>query len=186
VNGRRPASPAPPRGIVLALALAISALAACGTGASNPPTFPPVGTTPAPAGDATAAARAEVTRLLAIEGLQVTDATSAFRPPEGAMFAGTPRTVIQVTLPDDPTHGYIVLYAFPTRAAALAGANDQAAYIASGPGRAYFVIDTRFTLRVLGGTAIFFSWSPDNSPDARTPSIDLALAQVGTAVPVPA
>jgi hypothetical protein len=175
------------RGLRSAFVAALIAMlvSACGSGSTPPPTFPPVGTTPAPAGDATAAARAEVTRLLGVEGLQVVDASSAFRPPEGAIFAATPRTVIQATLPDDPTHGYIVLYAFPNAAAALAGAKDQAAYIASGPGRAYFVLDTHFTIRLTGNVAIFFFWSPDNSPDARTPSIDLALSQIGTGVVIP-
>jgi hypothetical protein len=90
-----------------------------------------------------------------------------------------------VILPADPAHGFITLYAFASPQAALTAANDQAAYISSGPGRVQFGIDARFTLRVLGSTAVFFWWSPANSPDQNTPAIDLALAQVGTAVPIP-
>jgi hypothetical protein len=160
-------------------------VAGCRLGSGDQPTFPPVGTTPAPAGGATAGARAQVEAALAVEGLQVVDAVAAYRPPEGAIFAAAPRTVIQVVLADDPTHGYIVLYALPTPAAALAAAQDQAAYIASGPGHVLFVPGSQFSLRVLGSVAIFFAWSPDSSPDAHTPSIALALSQVGDEVAIP-
>jgi hypothetical protein len=159
--------------------------AACSVSVSSGPTFPAVGSTTPPVGEATAAARAAVVAALAIEGLQVVDASVAYRPGEGPVFAAAPRSVVQVTLPNDPGHGYIVLYAFDSPASALAGAQDQAAYIASGPGRVQFGTDARFTLRVLGSTAVFFWWSPANALDERTPSIDLALGQVGTAVPIP-
>jgi len=166
--------------------LAAALAAGCGLVGRSGPTFPPLGTTPAPAGESTAGARAQVAAALAVEGLQVIDAVVAYRPPEGAIFAAAPRTVIQVVLPDDPTHGYIVLYALGTPAAALAGAQDQAAYIASGPGHVLFVPGSQFSLRVLGANAIFFVWSPDASPDSRTPSIALALSQIGDEVPIPA
>jgi hypothetical protein len=164
--------------------LATIVVGACAPG-TNGPTFPPVGSTVAPVGDATAAVRAQVANALAVEGLQVVDAAVAYRPPEGARFAAAPRSVVQVTLPDDPTHGYIVLYAFPTPQAAVEAANDQAAYIASGPGLVQFQVDTQFVLRVSGSNAIFFTWSPENSPDPRTPTIALALSQVGTEVTIP-
>jgi hypothetical protein len=168
-----------------ALAIAMALLiGACTISAG--PTFPPAGSSPAPAGDATAVARAQVTAALTVEGLTVQDAKTAYRPPEGAIFAAAPRTVVQVVLPDDPNHGYIVLYAFGTPQQALAGAQDQAAYIASGPGRVQFVPGSQFSLRVVGNIAIFFAWVPDNSPDQRTPSIALALSQIGDEVPIPA
>jgi len=165
--------------------LVVAALVGCSASATLPPTFPPVGVSPPPVGDATAGARTAISNALSTEGLQVVDASVAYRPGEGPLFAAAPRSVIQVTLPDDPTHGYVVLYAFPSPQAALAAATDQAAYIASGPGRVQFGTDARFTLRVLGSTAIFFWWSPANSLDTRTPTIDLALSQVGTIVPIP-
>lgn len=176
------------RRAIVARALAVALVAVVGACSANPstgPTFPAVGSSPPPAGEATAAARAAVVASLAVEGLQVVDAPVAYRPGEGPVFAAAPRSVIQAVLPNDPGHGYIVLYAFDSPASALAGARDQAAYIASGPGRVQFGTDARFTLRVLGSTAIFFWWSPANALDERTPSIDLALAQVGTAVPIP-
>jgi hypothetical protein len=178
-----------PRGPHLApiahVLVAIAVLAGCSASATLPPTYPPVGASPPPVGAVTAAAREAVANALSVEGLEVVDAATAYRPGEGPLFAAAPRSVIQVTLPDDPAHGYIVLYAFASPQAALAAATDQAAYIASGPGRVQFGTDARFTLRVLGSTAVFFWWSPANSPDSRTPTIDLALAQVGTAVPIP-
>ena len=171
--------------ILATAAVLVASLGGCAAGVPARATFPPVGSTTAPAGDANAPARAAIVSALAVERLQVADASVAFRPPEGARFAAAPRSVIQVTLPTDPGGGYIVLYALRSPAAALEAANDQAAYIATGPGRVQFMLDTRFTLRVLGSTAIFFSWSPENSPDPLTASIDIALSQVGTEVPIP-
>jgi hypothetical protein len=171
------------RPLLLAVAAAVLALAGCGPIAAGP-TFPPIGSTPAPASDRTAGAQAQVAGALAVEGLQLKDSPSPYRPPEGAIFAAAPRTVVQVILPDDPTHGFIVLYAFGTPAEARAAAEDQARYIASGPGTVQFLPGTQFSLRVLGNIAIFFAWSPD-SPDARTASIPLALSQVGDEVTIP-
>jgi hypothetical protein len=174
-------TPARQAAVVLVLALV---LAGCVPAAG--PTFPPVGSSPAAAGDLTAGARAQVAAALAVEGLQVQDAQTTFRPPEGPIFAAAPRTVLQAVLPDDPNGGHILLYAFGTPAQALAAAQDQGRYIASGPGRVLYPISTQFSLRVLGNIAIFFSWSADTSPDTRTPSIALALSQIGDEVPIPA
>lgn len=150
------------------------------------PTFPPVGSSPGPAGDLTAGARAQVAAALAVEGLQVQDPQSTFRPAEGAIFAAAPRTLVQAVLPDDPAGGYIVLYAFGTPAQALAAAQDQARYIASGPGRVLYPLSTQFSLRVLGNIAIFFSYASDSAPDPRTPAIGIALSTIGDEVPIPA
>ena len=171
--------------LVIVAVTALAALVGCSASATLQPAFPPVGVTPPPVGTATAATRTAVTNALSVEGLQVIDAPVAYRPAEGPLFAAAPRSVIQVILPADPAHGFVTLYAFASPQDALTAANDQAAYIASGPGRVQFGIDARFTLRVLGSSAIFFWWSPTNSPDDHTPAIDLALGQVGTAVPIP-
>jgi hypothetical protein len=172
--------------LIRRLAIALALVAAACAPVTGGPTFPPVGSTPGPAGDATAGARAQVAAALAVEGIQLVDAQSTYRPPEGAIFAAAPRTVVQAVLPDDPGHGYIMLYAFGTPAQALAAAQDQGRYIASGPGRVLFPIDTQFSLRVLGNIAILFTWSPETSTDARTPSIPLALSQIGDEVAIPA
>jgi hypothetical protein len=167
---------------VVALGLA-AVVAGCSVTAG--PTFPPIGSSPAPAGEVTSGARAQVAAALAVEGLQVDDAKTAYRPPEGPLFASAPRTVIQVALPDDPTHGYIILYAFGTPQQARVAAEDQATYIAGGPGKVQFTPGTSFSLRVLGNIAIFYTWTPDNAPDARTPSLALALSQVGDEIAIP-
>ena len=74
---------------------------------------------------------------------------------------------------------------FASPAAAAAAAAEQATYVASGVGRVQFPPDSRFSIRVVGATAVFFTWSPANSPDARIESIPAALESIGTAVPIP-
>jgi len=171
-------------GIAAAVLGAVS-LAIAGCVASGAPTFPPVGSSPQPAGAATDSAKAQLASALSVEGIQLTDASTPYRPPEGAIFAAAPRTIVQAVLPDDPTHGYLVLYAFGTPQQALAAARDQAAYISSGPGKVQFTPGTQFELRVLGNIAIFFNWTPDNAPDPHQASIPLALSQLGDEVPIP-
>lgn len=146
---------------------------------------PPAGPSPAPAGDATAATKQRVLVALAAVGLQAADALQPYRPPEGRLLAAAPRSVLQATLPDDPSDGFLLIYAFPSAPAARAAASDQATYIASGPGRINFAKDTHFVLRVEDSAVIFFHWSPGASPDARTKSIEDALSTIGTGVPIP-
>ena len=61
--------------------LSIAALAAC-TPATSRTTFPPLGASPRPAGDATAATKQEGVDTLRGVGLQPGDSVRAFRPPE--------------------------------------------------------------------------------------------------------
>jgi hypothetical protein len=172
------------RTAIAAAALALLAVAGCATTRT---TFPPPGSTPAPAGDSTAAARQVVIAALASAGLQAIDATRPFRPPEGPLLAAAPRTVLEVPLPEDPQPAWIVLYALGTPDEAARAARDHAAYLASGTGgRALFAPGTQFVLQVVNSTVIFFSWLPAGSPDQRTATIAETLAAIGTAVPVPA
>jgi hypothetical protein len=163
-------------------------LAGCGAGgpAGPPATFPP---TTFGAGDATgaevAATRAELARALGTLSLQLDDPQVPHRPAESPSFAAAPRAVFQVVLPDDPAHGFVSVYEFADEATAAAAGKDQAAYIASGPGRVQFVPDTRFVLRQVGRTVVFYAWSPLNSPDPRTADIQKALETVGTRIPIP-
>ncbi len=173
-------------GAIVSIALVFAVgVAACG-GPTTRTTFPPPGVTPQPAGEATAAARAEVVGALAELGLQATDAGQAYRPPEGPLLAAAPRTVLQAGLPDDPTHGQIVIYAFGSAPEAGDAARDHAAYVSSGPGRIQYPPGTRFVLRVVGSTVVFFHWSPNVSTDERTRNIEDALLRIGSGVPVPA
>ena len=171
--------------VALLLALVLAATAGCAGGTTRS-TFPPLGTTPQPAGDSTAAARAEVVGALAELGLQATEAVRSYRPPEGPLLAAAPRTVLQATLPDDPSHGFIVIYAFSSPTEAGEAARDHAAYVSTGPGGIQYPPGTRFVLRVVGSTVVFFHWSPDVSTDDRTRNIEDALLRIGSGVPVPA
>jgi hypothetical protein len=168
---------------VALLAAATFAAAACGGGVTRT-TFPPLGSSPAPVGDAASATTRLVIHALSTVGLQGGESIRPYRPPEGPLLAAAPRSVVQATLPDDPGHGFIVVYAFPSSAAAQAAAEDHAAYVESGIGRVYFTSDARFSLRVYGSTVVFFWWSPGSALDPRTETIELALMKVGLEVPV--
>jgi hypothetical protein len=178
--GRRAGGPA------LSMAFAVI-LAGCGVGApvDRPATFPPTTFGPSEAGADVAATRAELARAFGALSLQLDDPQVPHRPPESPTFAAAPRAVFQVVLPDDPGHGFVSVYEFADEVAAATAGRDQAAYIASGPGRVQFVPDTRFVIRQVGRTVVFFAWSPLNSPDPRTADIQKALETVGTGIPVP-
>lgn len=169
----------------IALLLVATLLITTACSARPRATFPPLGSSPAPVGQATAATRGQVIAALAAAGLQAIDAIRAHRPPEGPLLAAAPRSVLQATLPDDPAHGFIVIYALSSSTAAQTAAADHAAYIASGIGRVNFAFDTRFVLRVAGSTVVFFHWSPGAALDERTRSIEDALRTVGTEVQIP-
>lgn len=148
-------------------------------------TFPPIGSTPLPAGDSTNAARQAVIGALATAGIQAADANRSYRPPEGPLLAAAPRTVVQAALADDPDHGFIVIYALDSPNTALAAANDHAAWVASSIGRINFASGTRFVLRVLGSNVILFSWLPGSTPDAVLDRVGPALETIGEGVTVP-
>jgi hypothetical protein len=168
--------------VALAIGLAVS-VSACVTTRNS---FPPEGSTPKPAGDATATTVAQVIAALEGQGLQAAVSSRAYRPAEGPLLAAASRTVIQVTLPDDPAHGSILVYALASPAAAQAAAEDHAAYLAAGiGGGVQYPPGTEFVLRVAGSNVVFFSWLPANSPDARTAQIATALQGVGTEVAIP-
>jgi hypothetical protein len=130
-------------------------------------------------------ARGQVARALAPDGLQLIDARQPFRPPESAALAAAPRGIFQVVLPDDPSHGFIVIYEFRDEASAAAAGREQAAYLGSGPGRVQFPPDTQHLIRQSGTTLITYSWSAANSSDARAPAILVDLATVGTGIAIP-
>jgi hypothetical protein len=146
---------------------------------------PPAAPTTAPAGNA---AQATVDQLVGVLGgaqLQAAIAQRPYRPPETTTLATVPRAVLQVVLPQDPAHGYIVVYELPTAAQAGDAGREFAAYLGSGVGRVNFPIDTRFTVRRVESTVVFFHWSPSNWPDPRSPEIQAVLDGVGEGIPVP-
>lgn len=165
-----------------ALACAL-ALAACVTTRSS---FPPLGSSPKPAGVATAATVAQVISALRTQGVPAVESTRPYRPAEGALLAAAPRTLVQATLPEDPDHGFIVVYAFDSPAAAQAAAEDGAGYLAAGIGGGIQnPPGTDYVLRVVGSTVVFFSWLPAGSPDPGTATVAQVLATLGTGVQVP-
>lgn len=173
---------------VAAVAILVVIVIGALVGGTTPPggaTFPPVGATPGNVGSAAAVTRGEVTRALAAQGLQVEDLARPYRPAEAPAFATAPRIVVRVILPDDPDHGEVVIYEFADPPTASAAAEAQAAYIASGVGRVQFPTESRFVIRVVGSTAVFFTWSPAGAPDPRTASVAAALETLGVGVAVP-
>ena len=170
----------------LALALVVAALAACSTATAPAITYPPASAQPTTA-DTPAIDLALTTLVTALgeQSLVLQDPQRPFRPAEGPALAGTPRVIRQVILPDDPGEGYLVVYDLtePTRAAA-AGA-EQAAYLATGPGRVQTPIGTQHIIRQVGSTIVLYSWIPGTSPDERMPRIADALETVGIGIPVP-
>jgi hypothetical protein len=163
-------------------------LVGCGAGAPNavPVTFPPQSFGPigASTGAATAT-RAALVQALGTKHLQLRDAQVTFRPPESARLTQAPRLVVQALVPDDPNHGFISIYEFPDAASAADAGHEQASYISSGPGRVQFTADTRFVIRQLGQTIVFFTWAPGSTSDATMADIQKALETVGLGIAVP-
>ena len=174
------------RGLVATVALGAVVLG-CAPATGGPAiTYPPASALPSTADTpAIDLAVAQLVTALGDQGLTMQDPQRPFRPAEGPALAGTPRAVYQVVLPDDPSHGYLVIYDLPDAPRAAAAGADQAAYLATGPGRVQTPIGTRHVIRQLGSTVILYSWNPDSSPDERTPRIQDALETLGAEIPVP-
>ncbi|HEX5015681.1 MAG TPA: hypothetical protein VFV72_16160 [Candidatus Limnocylindrales bacterium] len=135
-----------------------------------------------PAATVTAAVgqtRGAIAAALAPFGLQLDDADRPFRPSESRLTAEAPRAVYQVVLPKDPDGGYIVVYEFPDANAARDAGNDLAGYLGTGAGRVAYPIDARHTIRQLGTTLMFYSYSPSIAQDPGAAKIAEALATLG-------
>ena len=171
-----------------ALVAAILALAACGIAAPRGSVAPPVRDSPSPQAtvtNAVAQTRLQVAGALATAAFQLTAPTVPFRPPESPHLAAAPRAVFQAVLPNDPGHGYIVVYEFPDTATAAIAAREMAAYLGTGPGRIQFPNDASHILRQLGTTLIFYSWSAANSPGPDAAAVGQALTAVGQGFDIP-
>jgi hypothetical protein len=172
--------------LVVVVLLIIGAAFAGKVAAPGNQTFPPVGASTGPAGDAAQGTRASIAAALGAANLQVEDVQTAYRPAESPRLAAAARLVIRAVIPDDPDHGRIVIYEFPNSADATAAAQEQATYLASGVGRVQFPTDTQFTLRVVGATVVFYDWSAANSHDpTRAAVVSTALETLGFPVAVP-
>lgn len=168
----------------VALAVAVALVAgSCGIGVSG--SVPAVTFPPGPAGPSTpvtaavAQTRQAIAAALAPYSLQLDDADRPFRPSESRLTADAPRAVYQVVLPQELDAGYIVVYEFPDAARAVDAGNDLAGYLGTGAGRVNFPLDAQHTIRQLGTTLIFYTWSPSTSPDPGSPKVAEALATLG-------
>ena len=186
------ASPAPRRGgppaIVAYLAiggLVLMVLATVLTLVGGPGAAPAASPTIRPAGLAAEQTAGAVTQALGAASFQVSRPQSPYRPPEVPPLFEAPRLVLQAVLAEDPGGGFLIIYELPDTAQAVSVGRQWADYLGSGVGRVQFPIDTRFVLRRVGSTLVFFHWSPENSPDPRTADLAAAIATVGEDVPVP-
>lgn len=165
-------------GAAVALAVAIA-----GCGGTNPSVaLPSVAVTAPPrgVGAATEAARAAIFGALGNAELVVGESAIPYRPAEAATLATAPRSVLQVSLPAEPSNGFIVVYELEDEAAAIDAAKEQHAYLVSGPGRVQYPLGTAHVLQQLGPTVIYYTWLPAASVDPAAPRIAEALRTVGT------
>ena len=174
-----------PRRAASALAVLVLALSlgGCGLGASGSAstvTFPPGPAGPsASVSNAVGLTRQAIAAALAPVRLQLDNAQRPFRPSESRLTADAPRAVYQVVLPEDFDGGYIVVYEFRDAAAAVDAGNDLAGYLGTGAGRVAYPLDARHTIRQVGTTLIFYTWSPSTSPDPRSEEVAEALTTLG-------
>jgi hypothetical protein len=169
-----------------AIVVLASLLAGCATTDGPVATFPPVSVGP----DRTVTPAVNLTRstlvtALAPDGLALTDAQVPFRPPESQRLTDAPRAVYQVVLPNAPDAGFIVVYELADPDHANQAANEQAQYLASGPGRVQSSLESVDVIRVVGNTVVLYSWIPGAARDPKEPSIQGALETVGLGVDVP-
>jgi len=170
------------------LALALVSLAVVG-GCAAPgvpvQTFPPASIGPSrtvsPAVNQT---RAELVRVLGEANLVLADTQAPVRPAEAPLLALAPRAVYQVTLPDDPTRGFIVVYEFSDSAHAADAAAEEQRYLASGPGRVQTPEGTVHVLRQVGSSVVLYDWLPGAAEDADAPAIQPALETLGVGFPI--
>lgn len=168
------------------LVVASVVMAACSAGDVTGPTFPLTSFRPPTAVSAAVeSTRAELVRVLGQQNLVLQDPQTAFRPAEGPALATAPRAIYQVILPDHPTRGYLVVYELRDVPTAAAAGADQAAYLATGPGRVQMPIGSRHVIRQVGSTIVLYSWIPEGSADEREPLIQAALETLGTEIDIP-
>lgn len=184
--GGRVAWPPRRRAARLSILGAISfALASCAPSGEAIPSAPveSIGpaTTVSPAVNQT---RAELVRVLGTANLVLTDTQAPVRPAESPLLTTAPRAVFQVTLPADPTRGYIVVYEFTDSNLAAQAAVEEQRYLATGPGRVQTPEGTVHVLRQVGSTVVLYDWLPGAAKDPAAPDIERVLDTLGTAYPI--
>ena len=181
-DARKPGRPPASFAVLVAITLA---LAACATSGEAIPSAPveSIGpaTTVSPAVNQT---RAELVRVLGTANLVLTDTQAPVRPAESPLLTTAPRAVFQVTLPADPTRGYIVVYEFTDSNLAAQAAAEEQRYLATGPGRVQTPEGTVHVLRQVGSTVVLYDWLPGAARDPAAPDIERTLETLGTAYPI--
>lgn len=172
-------------GLALGLLVVVGA-AACGVTDVPGRTFPVESIGPdrtvTPTVDLT---RAELVKALGQYSLILADTQTPVRKAEAPLLTTAPRAVYQVTLPKDPTKGFIVVYEFRDPAQAATAAAEEQRYLASGPGRVQTPQGTVYVLRQVGSTLVLYDWLPGAAQDDATPGIQVALESLGTDFPIP-
>jgi hypothetical protein len=172
-------------GPVLAAVAILPTLAACGVAETSLPSVPAETVGPAmtvsPAVNQT---RAELVRVLGANQLVLSDTQTPVRPAESPMLVEAPRAVFQVTLPADPTRGYIVVYEFSDSGRAAQAAAEEQQYLGSGPGRVQTPEGTVHVLRQVGPTVVVYDWLPGAARDPSAPKIQTALETLGVGFPI--
>ena len=129
--------------------------------------------------------RAEIVTALAGYSLILADTQTPVRKAEAPLLTTAPRAVYQVTLPKDPTKGFIVVYEFGDPAQAATAAAEEQRYLASGPGRVQTPQGTVYVLRQVGSTLVLYDWLPAAAQDEAAPGIQSALQSLGIDFPIP-
>lgn len=125
-----------------------------------------------------------LTSALAGRGYQMFPPIAPYRPSEPASLTQTPRTVFQVS-GADADQGYVVIYSFPTEAAAAVAGAELASYVASGFGQTNFPTDAQFSVSQVGSTLVFTWYSGARASDpVRTREAFFAIQTVGQPFPV--
>lgn len=169
---------------MLAIA-AVAMLAGCAPAETSVTTFPPASVGPSrtvsPAVNQT---KAELVRVLGEANLVLADTQAPVRPAEAPLLSGAPRAIYQVTLPADPTRGFIVVYEFSDAGRAADAAAEEQRYLASGPGRVQTPEGTVYVLRQVGSTVVLYDWLPGAAQDPRAPDIQRVLETLGVGFPI--
>lgn len=162
------------------LALIAVVVTGCATGSASIPAVPAESIGPSTTvSPAVGQMRAELVRALGAVNLVLADTQTPVRPAESALLVDAPRAVFQVTLPRDPTRGFIVVYEFADANRAAEAAAEEQRYLASGPGRVQTPEGTIHVLRQVGPTVVLYDWLPGAAKDPAAPKVQEALETVG-------
>jgi len=170
---------------ISALLAILPVVAGCGASEVPPPSVAVESIGPAmTVSPAVNQVRAELVGVLGAARLVLTDTQVPVRPAESALLTMAPRAVFQVTLPADPTRGYIVVYEFSDSNRAAEAAAEEQRYLATGPGRVQTPEGTVHVLRQVGLTVVLYDWLPGAAKDPSAPEVQRALETLGVGYPI--